>query len=263
MTYSITMKTGYNKLDGMINELGNAKLFIIAGRPTLGKTTLALSIAKNVAVDQGVPTLFFSLEESKHLLMSKLVSNLHELEFEKIMHKTYNKKEREIYETGVCQIKNSPLHIDDTSSLSISEFISKVRQMVSTYGTKLVIVDYLQLMEHEGGSYYNKELTAIAHSMREVAIDLNITIIVCAMLPIKGACGKRPSLSMLKKYYVDIDKEADIIACIHRPVFYRIVKPDDDMEYGIAEIILAKNAFGIESNFMLQIRPQFSKFYDY
>ena len=263
MTYSIKMKTGYSKLDEMINDLGNAKLFIIAGRPTLGKTTLALSIAKNVAVDQCIPTLYFSLEVPKRILIDRLVSNLHELESEKIRNKTYNEKEREIYETGVYQIKNSPLHIDDTPSFSISAFISKVRQMVSDYGTKLVIVDYLQLMEHECESYFNKELTAIAHSMREVAIDLNITIIVCAMLPIKGEYGKRPSLSMLKKYYVDIDKEADIIACIHRPVFYRIVKPDDDMEYGIAEIILAKNAFGIESNFMLQIRPQFSKFYDY
>ena len=230
MTYSIKMKTGYSKIDEMIDDLGNAKLFIIAGRPTLGKTTLALSIAKNVAVDQCIPTLYFSLEVPKRILIDRLVSNLNELESEKIRNKTYNEKEREMYETGVYQIKNSPLHIDDTSSLSISAFISKVRQMVSDYGTKLVVVDYLQLMEHEGGSYYNKELTAIAHSMREVAIDLNITIIVCAMLPIKGEYGKRPSLSMLKKYYGDIDKEADIIACIHRPVFYRIVKPDDDME---------------------------------
>lgn len=247
----------------MINDLGNAKLFIIAGRPALGKTTLALSIAKNVAVDQCIPTLYFSLEVPKCILIDRLVSNLHELESEKIRHKTYNEKEREIYETGVCRIKNSALHIDDTPSLSISEFISKVRQMVSDYGTKLVVVDYLQLMEHEGGSYYNKELTAIAHSMREVAIDLNITIIVCAMLPIKGEYGQRSSLYMLQKYYVDIDKEADIIACIHRPFFYRIVKSDDDLKYGIAEIILAKNVFGIKSDFLLQIRPQYSKFYDY
>lgn len=257
------ISTGYDKLDGVIRDLGKAKVCIIAGKPALGKTALAVSIAKNVAIDQRIPTLFLSLEMSTQQLTRRIASNLCELETEKIKTKTFDEKEHEIYEEGMKRIKNSPLLIDDTRSLSMSELASKVRQMVSEHGIRLVVVDYLNLMDRIGTCYFNEELTMIVHSMRELALELNITFIVCTMLP-KRWVGerKRPGLSTIKKYYVNLEKEADIIICIHRPEYFQIMKFANEKGLGIAEIIVAQNAFGENKSFHLFFRPLFSRFYN-
>lgn len=256
------ISTGYDKLDDVIRDLGKAKVCIIAGKPSLGKTALAVSIAKNVAIDQRIPTLFFSLEMSTQQLTRRIVSNLCELETEKIKTNTFDETEHEIYEEGMKRIKNSPLLIDHTPSLSMLELTSKVRQMVSEHGIRLVIVDFLQLMEHTGTSFFNEEHTMIVHSMRELALELSITFIVCTMLPSMWEGRKRPGLSTVKKYYVNIEKEADIIICIHRPEYFQIMKFANEKGLGVAEIIVAKNAFGENKSFHLFFRPLFSRFYN-
>ena len=256
------ISTGYDKLDDVIRDLGKAKVCIIAGRPSLGKTALAVSIAKNVAIDQRIPTLFFSMEMSTQRLTRRIVSNLCELETEKIKTNTFDETEHEIYEEGMKKIKNSPLLIDDTPSLSIVELTSKVRQMVSEHGTRLVIVDYLNLMNRAGSCYYFEEYTKAVHSMRELALELNITFIVCTMLSSMWEGRKRPGLSTIKKYYVNLEKEADIIICIHRPEYFQIMKFANEKGLGIAEIIVAQNAFGENKSCHLFFRPLFSRFYN-
>lgn len=257
------ISTGYDKLDDMIRDLGKAKVCIIAGRPALGKTALAVSIAKNVAIDQRIPTLFFSLEMSTPQLTRRIVSNLCELETEKIRTNTCDEREHEIYEEGMKRIKNSPLMIDDSPSLSMLELALKVRRMVIKHGIRLVIVDFLQLMERAGPAFYNDELTIIVHSMKELASELNITFIICAQLPSRAKGErKRPGLSTIKKYYVNIEKEADIIICIHRSEYFQIMKFAPEKGLGIAEIIVAQNAFGENKSCRLFFRPLFSRFYN-
>lgn len=257
------ISTGYDKLDDVIRDLGKAKVCIIAGKPSLGKTALAVSIAKNVAIDQRIPTLFFSMEMSTLQLTRRIVSNLCELETEKIRTNTCNEKGHEIYEEGMKRIKNSPLLIEDSPGISMSEFVSKVRQMVSEHGVRLVIVDYLQLMVRTGPAFYNDELTIIVHSMKELASELNITFIICAQLPSRAEGErKRPGLSTIKKYYVNLEREADIIICIHRPEYFQIKKFTPEKGLGIAEIIVAHNAFGENKSCHLFFRPLFSRFYN-
>lgn len=257
------ISTGYDKLDDMIRDLGKAKVCIIAGRPALGKTALAVSIAKNVAIDQRIPTLFFSLEMSTPQLTRRIVSNLCELETEKIRTNTCDEREHEIYEEGMKRIKNSPLMIDDSPSLSMLELALKVRRMVIKHGIRLVIVDFLQLMERAGPAFYNDELTIIVHSMKELASELNITFIICAQLPSRAKGErKRPGLSTIKKYYVNIEKEADIIICIHRSEYFQIMKFAPEKGLGIAEIIVAQNAFGQNKSCHLFFKPLFSRFYN-
>lgn len=257
------ISTGYDKLDDMIRDLGKAKVCIIAGRPALGKTALAVSIAKNVAIDQRIPILFFSLEMSTPQLTRRIVSNLCELETEKIRTNTCDEREHEIYEEGMKRIKNSPLMIDDSPSLSMLELALKVRRMVIKHGIRLVIVDFLQLMERAGPAFYNDELTRIVHSMKELASELNITFIICAQLPSRAKGErKRPGFSTIKKYYVNIEKEADIIICIHRSEYFQIMKFAPEKGLGIAEIIVAQNAFGENKSCRLFFRPLFSRFYN-
>ena len=161
------------------------------------------------------------------------------------------------------RVKNSPLFIDDTHSLSVLELAPKVRQLVGKQWIRLVIVDYLQLMKRGGSSCFDEEPTKIVHSMRELAMELNITFIVCAQLPPRARGErKRPGLSTIKRFLGNIEKETDMIVCLHRPEYYRIMRKDDEEVHGIAEIIVIKNAFSEKHNFHLIYRPRFCRFYD-
>ena len=151
--------------------------------------------------------------------------------------------------------------IDDTPCVSISELTLKVRQMVSEHETRLVIVDYLNLMNRAGSCYY-EEYTKAVHSMRELALELNITFIVCTMLSSRWEVRKRPGLSTIKKYYVNLEKEADIILCIHRPEFFQIMKFVPEKGLGFVEIIVAQNSFGENKSCHLFFRHLFSRFYN-
>ena len=176
---------------------------------------------------------------------------------------SFNENRHEIYVKGMKRVKNSPLFIDDTHSLSVLELASKVRQLVGKQWIRLVIVDYLQLMKRGGSSCFDEEPTKIVHSMRELAMELNITFIVCAQLPPRARGErKRPGLSTIKRYLGNIEKETDMIVCLHRPEYYRIMRKDDEEVHGIAEIIVVKNAFSEKHNFHLIYRPRFCRFYD-
>lgn len=255
--------TSDEKLNDLIENIRKAKVCMIAGRPSLGKTDMVLSIAKNTAIEQGIPTLFFSSELNTEHLTNRMVSNLCELEIEGIGTNTYNENRHEIYVKGMKRVKNSPLFIDDTHSLSVLELAPKVRQLVGKQWIRLVIVDYLQLMKRGGSSCFDEEPTKIVHSMRELAMELNITFIVCAQLPPRARGErKRPGLSTIKRFLGNIEKETDMIVCLHRPEYYRIMRKDDEEVHGIAEIIVIKNAFSEKHNFHLIYRPRFCRFYD-
>ena len=120
--------TSDEKLNDLIENIRKAKVCMIAGRPSLGKTDMVLSIAKNTAIEQGIPTLFFSSELNTEQLTNRMVSNLCELEIEGIGTNTYNENRHEIYVKGMKRVKNSPLFIDDTHSLSVLELAPQVRQ---------------------------------------------------------------------------------------------------------------------------------------
>lgn len=265
------ISTGYDKLDDVIRDLGKAKVCIIAGKSSLGKTALAVSIAKNVAIDQRIPTLFLSLEMSTQQLTRRIVSNLCELEIEKIKTNTFDETEHEIYEEGMKRLNNSPLWVYDNYHFSIYDLCSMLPHMVNEYGIRLVIIDCLQQMDPIVGLYYIDEVEEIEEyhdvetdeeltmrHLKRLARELNITVIACNILPkIRGGERRRPGFSAIKKYYVKIEKEADIIIGIHLPELYCYEEGS-----GETDIIVAKNAFGEKGNFRLFYRPRFSRFYN-
>ena len=198
------ISTGYYSLDHLTSGWQNSDLVIIAGRPAMGKTAFALSMAKNIAADQNIPMAFFSLEMSGEQLSNRLISNVCEIEGRKILSGQLDRTEWERFDKRINNLMEAPLYIDDTPGLSIFELKTKAHRMVRERGVRLIMIDYLQLMNANGMRFNSRqeEVAKISQSLKELAKDLNIPIIALSQLNRgvegrDGAEGKRPLLSDL------------------------------------------------------------------
>ena len=151
------LESGYHKLDRLTSGWQNSDLIIIAARPAMGKTAFVLSMAKNMAVDYNHPVAVFSLEMSSLQLVNRLISNVCSLEGEKIKSGQLTQPEWENLMTRTRSLSTAPLYIDDTPSLSIFELRTKARRLVREHGVKIIIIDYLQLMNATGMKFGSRE----------------------------------------------------------------------------------------------------------
>ncbi|MBQ1702103.1 MAG: replicative DNA helicase, partial [Prevotella sp.] len=170
--------SGYTKLDEKTSGWQPSDLVIIAGRPAMGKTSLALSIAKNIAVDYGQPLAFFSLEMSNVQLVQRLISNVCEIPGSKILNGQLTGDEWERLDKNLRQLTGAPIYVDDTPGLSVFELRTKARRLVREKGIKIIMIDYLQLMNANGMRFGNRqeEVSTISRSLKGLAKELNIPI---------------------------------------------------------------------------------------
>ena len=245
------IKSELQKLAEMICHFDKGQIVIVASRPGVGKTSFATWLAKYVAIEQGISTAFFSLELSRRNLRDRLISTIANLDIKTIENElmSFVETDWQKYLDGEARLNASPLLIDDTPFLYDIEFEEIVRKMVVQNDIKMVIVDYLQLMNAvKRNEVRTLEYSDIAQSIRKLADDLNITIVLCSMLHnIKNNGYRRPSLSSFKRTGIP-EKIANKIIFIHRPEYYAIIK-DDSERKGLAEIILAKNNEGDTGRF--------------
>lgn len=210
---SVTKSTGFLKFDELIGNLDRARLIIVGGRTAMGKTTFAISMAKNIAVDQQIPTAFFSLEMTLKLLSLRVVCNICQLDNRKIMNGQLTKKEANLFAFKKRELNELPLYIDDTQGLSISEFNTRVRTLIDRHNVRVVIIDYLQLLNGDK-TYENRkqESTNVLKRLRGLADELNITIVVLSQLQRRKVRGWiKPTIYSLR-VYVSFDKYADVVA---------------------------------------------------
>ncbi len=257
--------SGYTGIDKVTLGWQASDLVIIAARPSMGKTAFVLTMARNMAVDHKVPVAFFSLEMASKQLVKRLMISETGLNAEKIKGgKKLEQYEWEQLHSRLNALSNAPLYIDDTPSLSINEFRSKARRLVSTAGVKLIIIDYLQLMAGppELKGMREQEVSAISRSLKAIAKELDVPILALSQLSraveTRGG-AKRPQLSDLRESGA-IEQDADIVMFIHRPDYYGM--EDDPSQKGMTDIIIAKHRNGAVCDVKMKFRNSEVRFVD-
>ena len=260
------LETGYHKLDKVTSGWQNSDLIIIAARPAMGKTAFVLSMAKNMAVTYNTPIALFSLEMSNVQLVNRLISNVCELEGSKIKSGQLTPLEWDQLMARIKALNGAPLYIDDTPSLSIFELRTKAMRLAREHNIKMIIIDYLQLMNASGMKFGSREqeVSMISRSLKQLAKELNIPIIALSQLnrSVENRTdGKRPQLSDLRESGA-IEQDADIVCFIHRPEYY--YKSGEDPEgndiRGLAKFIFAKHRSGAVGDVDLRFRGEFARF---
>ncbi|MGB6067488.1 MAG: replicative DNA helicase [Desulfomonilaceae bacterium] len=236
--------SGFSDLDGLTAGFQRSDLVIIAGRPSMGKTSFALNVAMNAAIDGGVPTAVFSLEMSKEqialrILCAKAKVNLKSLRTGYLIQEDWGRLTQ-----AVGSISDSPLYVDDTPAINTLEIRAKARRLKKERDLGLIVVDYLQLMRGATKSdSREKEISEISRSLKALAKELNLPVIALSQLnrKVEERPNKRPQLADLRESGA-IEQDADVILFIYRDEVYN--KSEDNPKKGEAEIIVGKQRNG-------------------
>lgn len=261
------LASGFHDLDKITSGWQKSDLIILAARPAMGKTAFALSMAKNIAVHNNIPVAVFSLEMSNVQLVNRLITSVCEISADKIRSGRLAPYEWGQLDEKIKILESAPLYLDDTPSLSITEFRTKALRLKSEHDVQAIIVDYLQLMNASGLKFGNRqeEISTISRSIKGLAKELDIPIIALSQLNRgvegrEGYEGKRPQLSDLRESGA-IEQDADIVCFIHRPEYYKIYEDDKHFDLrGIAEIIIAKHRNGGVGDVRLTFQGEFARF---
>ncbi|MFQ6089949.1 MAG: replicative DNA helicase [Candidatus Bipolaricaulia bacterium] len=260
------LSTGFKKFDEMTAGFQPADLIIIAGRPSMGKSSLAVSIARNVALKEGKGVGVFSLEMTKEQLLDRLLCGEAKVDLHRLR-SGYLPAERwrGIVEAAGTLAK-SRIVIDDTPGISIMELKARARRMKAEYDLDLLIVDYLQLVESgTRADVREQEISHISRSLKSLARELKIPVIACSQLSraVERREAHRPRLSDLRESG-SIEQEADVVAFIYREDYY------DDLEGGEqkgnispTEIIIGKQRNGPTGSFKLSFHRSYASFYEF
>lgn len=240
--------SGFDTLDSITLGWQPSDLIILAARPSVGKTAFVLNVARNAAVQFNVPTAIFSLEMSSLQLANRLMVSETGLDPEKIKGGSeLRQDEWKQLETQLAKLMKAPLYIDDTPSLPVMEFRSKVKKLVSQKEVRLVIVDYLQLMQGpaELRGLREQEVAAISRTLKATAKEMNIAIIALSQLSRQSenrvGSNRRPQLSDLRESG-SIEQDADMVLFIHRYDYQGLSENPDDA--GRTDLIIAKHRNG-------------------
>jgi replicative DNA helicase len=257
---SITgIPTGYHDFDEMTSGLQPSDLIIIAGRPSMGKTTLAMNIAEHVAIKSRSPVLIFSMEMPGEAIVMRLLSSLCRIDQLRIRTGKLADEDWPRISSTVSMLSDAPFFIDDTPALSPAEMRARARRVMKEHGQLgLIVVDYLQLM-HVPGSNENRtaEISEISRSLKSLAKELKVPVIALSQLNrgLEQRADKRPVMSDLRESGA-IEQDADLIVFIYRDEVYN----DNTSEKGTAEIIIAKQRNGPIGKLRLTFMGQYTCF---
>ena len=264
------ISTGFEKLDRLTSGWQPSDLIIVAARPGMGKTALALSMARNISVQKKIPVAFFSLEMSSVQLITRLISAETGLSSDKLRTGKLADHEWQQLNVKVSDLESAPLYIDDSAALTIFELRAKARRLASAHDIKLIVIDYLQLMNlgssNKAGNR-EQEISTISRNLKALAKELNIPVIALSQLSraVETRGGtKRPILSDLRESGA-IEQDADIVSFLYRPEYYGITEWDDDMKTpseGQGEFIVAKHRNGALDSIKLKFIANLGKFED-
>jgi replicative DNA helicase len=243
-------------------------MIILAARPSLGKSSLALCIARNAAVEQGAQVALFSLEMAKEQLVQRLLSSEAEVDSRRVRLRQYTASQERRVMDATGRLSGAPMYIDDSPALRVVEMRGKARRLYNERGIDLIIVDYLQLIRGDARSENKvQEISEISRALKALARELNVPLIAVSQLSraVESRPTHVPMLSDLRESG-SIEQDADVVMFIYRDEVYHKreewerLNPDKPYPEGIANIIVAKHRNGPTGQRNLRFRQDITKF---
>ena len=255
------LPTGYYELDEKLCGLQNGEMIIVAGRPSMGKTSFALNIAEHVGADNNIPVVIFSLEMSKHQLVERFLCSRGKIDSQLVRKGTLGTAElEELTRTG-SELYDKPIFVDDTPGLTPLVIRAKCRRLKSQHNIGCVLIDYMQLMSLGGRvESRQQEISTISRYLKALARELEVPVVVLSQLnrSSEGREGHRPRMSDLRESG-SIEQDADVIMLLHREDYYHRGEPDH-VETNTADIIIAKQRNGPTGIVQLMFNGKYTRF---
>jgi replicative DNA helicase len=238
------LETDFHEIDDMLNGLQNGEMIIVAARPSMGKTAFGMNMIEAVAANHRLPCAVFSLEMSKQQLAQRLLCSRAGIDAQKVRKGLLQREEFHHLAATVNELSKAAIWVDDSPGLTILELRAKARRLKLQHDIKLIMIDYMQLMDNPGVESRQQQISEISRGIKAVARELNIPVIALSQLnrASEGRDGHRPRMSDLRESG-SIEQDADVIMLLHREDYYRMSEPDF-MPDNIAEIIIAKQRNG-------------------
>ncbi len=266
-THVTGLDTGYYELNDMTCGLQNGEMIIVAGRPSMGKTSLALNIAEHLGQVEKIPIAIFSLEMGRQQLAERFLCSISGIDSQKVRRGLLADEDYKRLADACAELSEAPIYIDDTSTLSPLELSAKARRLKSRYGIQCIMIDYLQLMHIGSGRIESRqqEITTISRYLKALARELNVPVIVLSQLnrSPEGREGHKPRMSDLRESG-SIEQDADVIMLLHREAYYH--KDEADWKESnpelanTAELIIAKQRNGPTGIVNLVFREKVTRF---
>ncbi|HSB79644.1 MAG TPA: replicative DNA helicase [Candidatus Methylomirabilis sp.] len=262
--------TGFRKFDEMTAGLQPSDLVVVAGRPSMGKTSFCLNIAEHAAIQEHIPVAIFSLEMSKEQLVQRMLCSVASVDSHKLRTGYLSDADWPKLTTGAGRLSEAPIFIDDTPGISLLEIRAKARRLMAEQGELgLVIIDYLQLISGRGrAESRQQEISEISRSLKGMAKDLNVPVMALSQLSraVESRDDKRPQLSDLRESGA-IEQDADVVAFLYRHAVYARKDPTkqqdpDEVEDNTTEVIIGKQRNGPTGTVYLAFLREFTRFED-
>jgi replicative DNA helicase len=254
------VETGYFDLDEMLNGLQAGEMIVVAARPSMGKTALAMNLVEYIAADTNRPCAVFSLEMSKQQLAQRMLCSRGAIDAHKLRRGMLQAQEYQKLATVVGELSKAPIWVDDSASLKPIELRAKARRLKRQHDIQCIMIDYIQLMDNPGPENRQQQISEISRSIKAVARELNVPVIALSQLnrASEGRDGHRPRMSDLRESG-SIEQDADVVILLHREDYYKMSEPDFQPD-NIAELIIAKQRNGPTGTVKLAFMSRTTRF---
>jgi replicative DNA helicase len=254
------LPTGFRDLDKMLAGLHPSNLLIVAARPGMGKSSLALNIAQNAAIHHDAPVALFTLEMSREEVVSRMLCAAGRIDSQRLRSGQLSESDFTKLSNAASILYKKPIFVDDSPGLTVTEIRAKCRRMRRRPGLGLVVIDYLQLMQGSGQENRQQEIAVISRSLKNLARELDVPVIALSQLnrSMEQREDKRPRLSDLRESG-SLEQDADVVMFIYRHEYYH---PEAQETKGIAEVAVAKHRQGATGRIDMTFLPEFTLFSD-
>ena len=251
------LATGFVDFDKKTGGLRPGDLIIIAGRPGMGKTSLAMNIAEHVAIEKKMPAAVFSMEMSAEQLAMRVISSFGRIDQQNLRTGQLTDMDWSRLSSAIGLVREAPLFIDETGALSPLELRARARRIAARHGLSLIVIDYIQLMQVPGSENRTNEVSEISRNLKALAKELSCPIIALSQLNrgVESRDNKRPRMSDLRESG-GIEQDADLVAFVYRDEYYN----ENSTERGVAEIIIGKQRNGPTGTVKTAFHGQYTRF---